>query len=86
MKVFLIDEFRVGNETCFVLAVDYNNGERTDAFFTRLIAPNTFYAYERILLVPNCNMNEFLKDSQELKGVRVYASKTTAKETPKPKA
>lgn len=84
MKVYLIDEFRAGSETCFVLVLD--DGKEWDAFFTRIIAPNTFYAYERILLLPNCNMKEFLKYSKELKGVRVYASKATAKETAKTKA
>lgn len=85
MKIYLIDEFRAGSETCFVLVLDYEDGKDRDAFFTRIIAPNTFYAYERILLLPNCNMSEFLKYSKELKGVRVYASKATAKETAKVK-
>lgn len=86
VKVYLIDEFRAGSETCFVLVIDYEDGKKErDAFFSRIIAPNTFYAYERISLLPNCNMNEFLKYSKELKGVRVYASKATAKETAKVK-
>lgn len=76
---YLIDEFvKDGTDICFVICLVAKDGQK-DAYFCRMIAPNTFYAYERILLTPNVEMDDFLKMSKKLKGVRVYASEKTQK-------
>ena len=82
--IYLIDEFvePSGVPTMVLADVKFQYDPENDrdiyhshkGYFARLIAPNTFYAYEGILLDVGIGFDRFLKHTCPLKGARLYVS------------